>query len=578
MEWHAWAAIFLFSILIQIDDRREIAACGELQTTLYPQITNGHDTHRWPWHAAIYHQLIENEPEYKCGGTVVSVQFILTAAHCVMVETEQILVSLGRLRLDAGPSSAPLMKVFAILTHPDFNPDNFAHDIAIVTLASDAIFNSYVQPVCVWQPYEINLSKVIGQSGTVVGWGLTEKGVTSNVLQEAKFPVVPHFTCLESNRDLFGRYLTGANFCAGTRNGTSVCTGDSGGSMTFEEDGKYYIRGIVSVGASKINRTTNQVECDPMQYALFTDVAQYLPWIRETVRCETHRTCTWDYRNENNFPTCTISLRKEEEELKCKIIFDDTLYLTNVTTLLINVSGGLPDVSSAADKFINLDTLRLDSLAYIERARLSPFTKISVLFLTTLDLVKFDADFFFDLKNLQALSLRLYVLEVLHAEIFKELGNLKELRIQYTRVRNLPAEIFERLRNVKVLMLSQNYFEVLPANIFRNNEKVTGLDLNFNFLKEVHEDLFFGLTNLEQLHLSGNQIEYLPSGLFRNNAKLMGIDLTDNKIKKIKINLDTMPQLSLLGLENNGCISENYSFEIQSRNEANELIRKNCTD
>lgn len=61
--------------------------------------------------------------------------------------------------------------------------------------------------------------------------------------------------------------------------GTSVCNGDSGGSMTFEKDGIYSIRGIVSF--TKVRRNSNL--CDPNEYVLFTDVAQYLTWIEEHV-------------------------------------------------------------------------------------------------------------------------------------------------------------------------------------------------------------------------------------------------------------------------------------------------------
>lgn len=71
-----------------------------------------------------------------------------------------------------------------------------------------------------WRSDKIDLSEVIGKFGTVVGWGLTETGERPNVLQEASLPVVPPFECLNSNRDLFGRFLTGTNFCAGTRNGS----------------------------------------------------------------------------------------------------------------------------------------------------------------------------------------------------------------------------------------------------------------------------------------------------------------------------------------------------------------------
>lgn len=76
--------------------------------------------------------------------------------------------------------------------------------------------------------------------------------------------------------------------------GTSVCTGDSGGSITFDEDGRYYIRGIVSSAPSKRNHVTQQLDCNTMEYGIYTDVAMYLQWIRCAMigtECQTEVRC-----------------------------------------------------------------------------------------------------------------------------------------------------------------------------------------------------------------------------------------------------------------------------------------------
>ena len=57
--------------------------------------------------------------------------------------------------------------------------------------------------------------------------------------------------------------------------------------MTFELNGRFYVRGIVSVTADIHNQTTQQFVCDHTQFAIFTDVAQYLPWINtHMIECE----------------------------------------------------------------------------------------------------------------------------------------------------------------------------------------------------------------------------------------------------------------------------------------------------
>jgi len=96
---------------MHISNQRTLADCGRLQNVLASRITEGHDTHRWPWHVAIYHQYNESDFEYKCGGTLLNSKFVLTAAHCVPVAVEDISVSLGRLYLNTSASGAPFIKV-----------------------------------------------------------------------------------------------------------------------------------------------------------------------------------------------------------------------------------------------------------------------------------------------------------------------------------------------------------------------------------------------------------------------------------------------------------------------------------
>lgn len=106
-----------------------------------------------------------------------------------------------------------------IFVHSDYNSIDYVNDIAIIQLSADVTFNNYVQPICLWKSDKTDISEVVGKFGTVVGWGLTQYGIPSNILQEASFPVVDLFTCLKSNRQFFGQYLSETNFCAGSLNG-----------------------------------------------------------------------------------------------------------------------------------------------------------------------------------------------------------------------------------------------------------------------------------------------------------------------------------------------------------------------
>lgn len=237
--------LLLASIYIE-GQNGKTSNCGRRLVDHNALITNGFRTYHWPWHAAVYHQDDNHLPEYKCGGTVINKNSILTAAHCISQSNQplapsRVSVSLGRLNLDVDEGSAQsfevivvfsllytstlfdeltyLQQVAEIFQHPRYNEIDLVNDIAIIRLSIDAMFNNYVQPVCLWHSNRTELSEVVGREGTVVGWGLTETGETSNVLRQAFMPVVPSLSCLATNRDFLGTFLSEKNFCAGFRNG-----------------------------------------------------------------------------------------------------------------------------------------------------------------------------------------------------------------------------------------------------------------------------------------------------------------------------------------------------------------------
>lgn len=100
--------------------------------------------------------------------------------------------------------------------HPNYVTSDLTNDIAIITLATEATFNNYVQPICLWDSSDT--SDVAGKFGTVVGWGRTEERKLANVLRQASVPIVPSSTCTNQSTTL-SQYLTERTFCAGYLNG-----------------------------------------------------------------------------------------------------------------------------------------------------------------------------------------------------------------------------------------------------------------------------------------------------------------------------------------------------------------------
>nr|XP_026492028.1 chymotrypsin-like elastase family member 2A [Vanessa tameamea] len=248
----------------------------------------------WPWHAAIF-RLRNKVLQYICGGTLISKNYLLSAAHCVTirgvpVRSGDLNVVLGKYNLIGGDAGTQERAVHKVIVHEKFNYMNLNNDISLLKFKSEAIFTDYVQPACLWFSNADNNGDghlETGQIfGTIVGWGYDSKDALTRQLRQAKIPMVSENTCIKSHPLFYANVLNGNKFCAGYHNGTSACNGDSGSAFqVFVADknhdrnlvttGSWYVRGIVSVTVAR----TDQPICDPKHYVVFTDVEKYRPWI-----------------------------------------------------------------------------------------------------------------------------------------------------------------------------------------------------------------------------------------------------------------------------------------------------------
>lgn len=240
----------------------------------------------FPWQMALIHTTGVSR-RYACSAGLISQRYVLTAAHCVTVKATGAILPKTDYLLYAGLTDLNIksdhMQVFqlkSIEVHPKYNSTTFEDDIAILELSRLADIGDYVRPLCL--PTEkMSISDMYRRRALVAGWGYTESGLVKD-LRFARMPIETPEQCLWSNREFYSHYISPKVFCAGDRNGTNVCQGDSGAPLALEstepgQEDRYFIRGIVSVSRILAG------QCSPYDYAIFTDVRTYMPWIREIV-------------------------------------------------------------------------------------------------------------------------------------------------------------------------------------------------------------------------------------------------------------------------------------------------------
>lgn len=189
--------------------------------------------------AAYYH----SQNGFICGGSLVSSNVIVTAAHCIQNKLEPIIRKedstfyLGKYQFESlSEPNIVVAGVTQLIIHPswDSNDERFDADIAIAVLLNKIPFSKFIRPICLWRSTRTFVD-IVGKSGVIAGWGLDEKKSLSTMSPKwASLPVVDTLTCIRSN-SLFNRLTSERTFCAGkTRDGRGPCNGDSGKLTTHQ--------------------------------------------------------------------------------------------------------------------------------------------------------------------------------------------------------------------------------------------------------------------------------------------------------------------------------------------------------
>ncbi|EMP39522.1 Serine protease 27, partial [Chelonia mydas] len=265
--------------------QRRSTGCGKRMVS--GRIFNGQAAkdRAWPWQVSV-----QQNGFHICGGSLISESWVVSAAHCFdpSVAISAYRVQLGEKRIVSETPTKSFSSVTRIIPHPNYNSSTFLADIALVELENPIAFTAFISPVCL-----LNASVCVpaGDTCWVTGWGKIRP--EAEILQELEVLTIDSTVCNGCYREAL-RKPEGDNpikddmMCSGSMEGyKGTAWGDSGGPLVCEEDGTWYLAGIVSW--LLVREVNGVLTISPGYPAVYNRPNAHNDWIQKNVPGVTFR-------------------------------------------------------------------------------------------------------------------------------------------------------------------------------------------------------------------------------------------------------------------------------------------------
>jgi len=304
-----------------------VKRCGIVKPILRNYVANGYSGphEEWPWYAQI---IIRSDSEAYCGSTLISDQFLLTAAHCFdeidkddYAKSTTVLLKGVKIRMKNSRAYEEVkVQAVSVIIHPGYIKAMTAseaeqlgvepgpkHDLALVQIniqSKDVL--DRIMPICLPSlRYQLN----VGTRCKIMGHGFTSASDEDTFqmptfLQIADVKISASEMCkAEVDSEAIKSKINEDTLCI--RGPIHPCVGDSGGPLICKGESSYKIHGESSSYADDYDYLTLSVnketaptkwyltgvtsfavstdlndKCGLFKSAVFGKVANYIEWIQ----------------------------------------------------------------------------------------------------------------------------------------------------------------------------------------------------------------------------------------------------------------------------------------------------------